>query len=174
MSRRCELTGVGPMVGHNVSHSNIKTKRRFLPALSPATLQSDALGQSFKLRVSNAALRTLDFKGGLDAFLVKARDEQLSPRALKIKRQLKAKLAENKAAWQVLERFDKPFITAFSDADPITRGGETVFQGRVPGARGVAHTTLKGGHFVQEDSPAEIAALLDDLVASLVQPEPAE
>jgi large subunit ribosomal protein L28 len=86
------------MVGHNVSHSNIKTKRRFLPALSPATLQSDALGQSFKLRVSNAALRTLDFKGGLDAFLVKARDEQLSPRALKIKRQLKAKLAEAKAA----------------------------------------------------------------------------
>ncbi len=86
------------MVGHNVSHSNIKTKRRFLPALSPATLQSDALGQSFRLRVSNAALRTLDFKGGLDAFLVKARDEQLSPRALKIKRQLKAKLAEAKAA----------------------------------------------------------------------------
>jgi large subunit ribosomal protein L28 len=86
------------MVGHNVSHSNIKTKRRFLPALSPATLQSDALGQSFRLRVSNAALRTLDFKGGLDAFLVKARDEQLSARALKIKRQVKAKLAEVKAA----------------------------------------------------------------------------
>ena len=86
------------MVGHNVSHSNIKTKRRFLPALSPATLQSDALGQSFRLRVSNAALRTLDFKGGLYAFLVKARDEQLSPRALKIKRQLKAKRAEAKAA----------------------------------------------------------------------------
>ena len=62
MSRRCELTGIGPMVGHNVSHSNIKTKRRFLPALSPATLQSEALGQTFKLRISNAALRTLDFK----------------------------------------------------------------------------------------------------------------
>lgn len=98
MSRRCELTGVGPMIGHNVSHSNIKTKRRFLPALSPATLQSDALGQSFRLRISNAALRTLDFRGGLDVFLVKARDEQLSPRALKIKRQLKAKLAEAKTA----------------------------------------------------------------------------
>lgn len=98
MSRRCELTGVGPMIGHNVSHSNIKTKRRFLPALSPATLQSDALGQSFRLRISNAALRTLDFRGGLDVFLVKARDEQLSPRALKIKRQLKAKLAETKTA----------------------------------------------------------------------------
>ncbi|WP_091742706.1 50S ribosomal protein L28 [Phenylobacterium immobile] len=98
MSRRCELTGVGPMIGHNVSHSNIKTKRRFLPALSPATLQSDALGQSFRLRVTNAALRTLDFRGGLDTFLVKARDEDLSPRALKIKRQLKAKLSEQAAA----------------------------------------------------------------------------
>ena len=81
------------MVGHNVSHSNIKTKRRFLPALSPATLQSEALGQSFKLRITNAALRTLDFKGGLDAFLTGAKDEDLSPRALKIKRAVKAKLA---------------------------------------------------------------------------------
>jgi large subunit ribosomal protein L28 len=98
MSRRCELTGVGPMVGHNVSHSNIKSKRRFLPALSPATLQSEALGQAFTLRITNAALRTLDFKGGLDAFLLKARDENLSARALKIKRQLKAKLGEQPAA----------------------------------------------------------------------------
>ena len=86
------------MVGHNVSHSNIKTKRRVLPALAPVTLQSDALGQSFKLRITNAALRTLDFRGGLDTFLVKANDEDLSPRALKIKRQLKAKLAETAAA----------------------------------------------------------------------------
>ncbi len=93
MSRRCELSGVGPMVGHNVSHSNIKTKRRFLPALAPASLQSDALGQTFRLRVTNATLRTLDYKGGLDAFLVTAKDENLSSRALKIKRQLKAKLA---------------------------------------------------------------------------------
>ncbi|MEO8115394.1 MAG: 50S ribosomal protein L28 [Phenylobacterium sp.] len=98
MSRRCELTGVGPMSGHNVSHSNIKTKRRFLPALSPATLQSDALGMSFRLKISNAALRTLDFRGGLDVFLLKAKDEALSPRALKIKRQVKAKLAEQPAA----------------------------------------------------------------------------
>lgn len=97
MSRRCELTGVGPMVGHNVSHSNIKTKRRFLPNLATASLQSEALGQSFSLKISNAALRTLDFKGGLDAFLMGARDENLSPRALKIKRQLKAKVAEKAA-----------------------------------------------------------------------------
>ncbi|WP_337188906.1 50S ribosomal protein L28 [Phenylobacterium sp.] len=94
MSRRCELTGVGPMVGHNVSHSNIKTKRRFMPNLTAVTVPSEALGQSFTLRITNAALRTLDFKGGLDVVLLKARDEVLSARALKIKRQVKAKLAE--------------------------------------------------------------------------------
>jgi len=93
MSRRCELTGVGPMIGHNVSHSNIKTKRRFLPALKAAKLQSEALGQSFTLKITNAALRTLDFRGGLDAFLVKASDDELSLRARRIKRQVKAKLA---------------------------------------------------------------------------------
>jgi len=93
MSRRCELTGVGPMVGHNVSHSNAKTKRRFLPALSPASLHSDAMGQTYKLRISNAALRTVDYKGGLDAFLLGAHDEKLSTRALKIKKQVKAKQA---------------------------------------------------------------------------------
>ena len=98
MSRRCELTGVGPMVGHNVSHSNIKTKRRFLPSLKTVKVTSEALGQTFSLRISNAALRTLDYKGGLDVFLAGARDEQLSPRALKIKRQVKAKLAAAQTA----------------------------------------------------------------------------
>lgn len=98
MSRRCELTGVGPMVGHNVSHSNVKTKRRFLPALKAVRLRSDALGQAFNLKISNAALRTLDFRGGLDVYLIKVSDDLLSPRALKIKRQLKAKLASAQAA----------------------------------------------------------------------------
>jgi large subunit ribosomal protein L28 len=98
MSRRCELSGVGPMIGHNVSHSNIKTKRRFLPALAETSLQSEALGQSFRLKVTNAVLRTLDFKGGLDAYLVGAKDELLSARALKIKKQVKAKLASQQAA----------------------------------------------------------------------------
>ena len=98
MSRRCELTGVGPMVGHSVSHSNIKTKRRFLPSLKAVSLRSDALGQDVRLRISNAALRTLDFKGGLDTYIVKASDEVLSPRAQKLKRQIKAKQAENAAA----------------------------------------------------------------------------
>src|SRR4051812_11416554 len=98
MSRRCELTGVGPMVGHNVSHSNIKTKRRFLPALAETTLQSDSLGQGFRLRITNSALRTLDTRGGLDVFLLKAKDENLSARALKIKKQVKAKMAAQVAA----------------------------------------------------------------------------
>jgi len=98
MSRRCELTGVGPIVGHSVSHSNIKTKRRFLPSLRETALQSEALNQSFRLKITNAALRTLDFKGGLDAFLVKASDEKLSLRARRLKKQIKAKLAEQSAA----------------------------------------------------------------------------
>ncbi len=86
------------MVGHNVSHSNTKTKRRFLPNLAPVNLASDVLGQSFKLRITNAALRTIDFRGGLDPFLVKAKDEQLSAKALKIKKQVKAKMAQAVAA----------------------------------------------------------------------------
>jgi large subunit ribosomal protein L28 len=88
MSRRCELTGKGVMSGHNVSHSNIKTKRRYLPNLNAVTLMSEALGRSFRLRIAAAALRTVDHRGGLDAFLMKARDEELSPRALDIKREL--------------------------------------------------------------------------------------
>ncbi len=98
MSRRCELTGVGPMVGHSVSHSNIKTKRRFLPSLKAVALHSEAMGQSYRLRITNAALRTLDFKGGLDAYIVKASDDILSPKAQKLKRQIKAKQAETAAA----------------------------------------------------------------------------
>jgi len=97
MSRRCELTGVGPMVGHSVSHSNIKTKRRFLPSLRQINLQSEALNATFRLKISNAALRTLDFKGGLDAFIVKADDANLSIRARRIKKQIKDKLAEQAA-----------------------------------------------------------------------------
>ncbi len=88
MSRVCELTGKGPMTGNNVSHANNKTKRRFLPNLNDVTLMSDALGRSFKLRVSASALRTVDHRGGLDAFLAKAKDAELSPKALKIKKDI--------------------------------------------------------------------------------------
>jgi large subunit ribosomal protein L28 len=97
MSRRCELTGVGPMVGHSVSHSNVKTKRRFLPSLRQINLASDVLGTTFRLKISNAALRTLDYKGGLDAFIVKADDADLSIRARRLKKQIKDKLAETAA-----------------------------------------------------------------------------
>jgi large subunit ribosomal protein L28 len=98
MSRRCELTGKGPLSGHKVSHSNIKTKRRFLPNLVNVTLMSDALGRSVKLRISANALKTVDHRGGLDAFLKKAHADELSPKALKLKQQIDKKSAETKAA----------------------------------------------------------------------------
>ena len=94
MSRRCELTGKGPMVGNNVSHANNKTKRRFLPNLNDVSLQSEALGRAVKLRISASALRTVDHRGGIDAYLLKARDAELSPNALKIKRDVEKALAE--------------------------------------------------------------------------------
>jgi large subunit ribosomal protein L28 len=97
MSRVCELTGKGPMVGNNVSHANNKTKRRFLPNLNDVTLQSESLGRGFKLRISAAALRTVDHRGGLDAFLAKAKDSELSPKALKIKKDI-AKSSASAAA----------------------------------------------------------------------------
>ena len=93
MSRRCELTGKSAQVGHKVSHSNIKTKRRFLPNLLNVTMISDALGRQVRLRVSANALKTVDRRGGLDAFLMKAKAEELSPKALEIKRQVQKKLA---------------------------------------------------------------------------------
>ena len=73
----------------------------------------------------------------------------------------------NRRAWAALERFEKPFLTAFSDADPITRGGERAFQSRVPGARGLEHPTIRGaGHFLQEDRGEELAKLVADFVRS--------
>ena len=88
MSRRCELSGKGPMVGNNVSHANNKTKRRFLPNLQEVTLESESLGRSFRLRISNHALRSVDHRGGFDAFLAKAKDEELSSDALAIKKEI--------------------------------------------------------------------------------------
>ena len=86
MSRRCDLTGKGVLVGHKVSHSNRKSKRRFLPNLCNITFRSDILGRSVRLRVSANAVKTVDHRGGLDAFLVKAKAEELSPEALAFKR----------------------------------------------------------------------------------------
>ncbi|MCP5071798.1 MAG: 50S ribosomal protein L28 [Rhodobacteraceae bacterium] len=88
MSRRCEFTGKGPMSGNNVSHAKNRTRRRFLPNLNDVTLASDALGRSFKFRISASALRTVDHRGGLDAFLAKAKDAELSEAALKVKKDI--------------------------------------------------------------------------------------
>lgn len=85
MSRRCELTGKTLMRGHNVSHANNKTRRTFAPNLHAAKLASDVLGRSFRLRLSMHALRSVDHRGGLDAFLQKAADQDLSPRVRRIK-----------------------------------------------------------------------------------------
>jgi large subunit ribosomal protein L28 len=92
MSRRCELTAKGPMVGNKVSHSNTKTKRRFLPNLCNVTFISDALGRNVRLRVSTNAIKSVDHRGGLDAFLLKAKADVLSPRALDLKRAIEKKL----------------------------------------------------------------------------------
>ena len=85
MSKKCELTGKIPMKGHNVSHANNKTKRRFLPNLKKVTFKSDILKKNIKLNVTNAALRTVDFKGGLDKYLLSAKNSKLSNKVKKIK-----------------------------------------------------------------------------------------
>lgn len=93
MSRRCELTGKGVLAGNNVSHANNKSRRRFLPNLCQVTLISDALGQRISMRISAAALRSVEHVGGLDAFLLKASASDLSPRLQLIKRQVTRKQA---------------------------------------------------------------------------------
>ena len=93
MAWRCELTGKARQIGHRVSHSNRKTKRQFKPNLLNVTLMSDALGRSIRLRVSANALKTVDHRGGLDAFLLKAKDTELSRRVLELKRQVVKKRA---------------------------------------------------------------------------------
>ena len=100
MARRCELTGKGVLTGNNVSHANNKTRRRFLPNLCDVTLMSDALGRSFRLKVSAQALRTVEHRGGLDAFLKKAKSDELSDRARKIKRDVQraSEIANEEAA----------------------------------------------------------------------------
>ena len=98
MSRRCELTGKTIQVGHNVSHANNKTKRVFRPNLQTISLASEALGQVYKLKICMSALRTVDRTGGLDAFLLKAKDDGLSVRALRLKRLIAKKSAAAAAA----------------------------------------------------------------------------
>jgi large subunit ribosomal protein L28 len=97
MARRCELTGKGTQVGHNVSHANNKTKRIYRPNLQQVNLASELLGNSYVLKISMNALRTVDKTGGLDPFLLKAKESVLSPKALRLKRAI-AKKAAQKAA----------------------------------------------------------------------------
>ena len=94
MARRCELTGKAVQAGNNVSHAHNKTRRRFLPNLCDVHLMSDSLGQSYSFKVSASALRSVEHRGGLDEFLKKARDTELSLKARRIKRQIKKKVAE--------------------------------------------------------------------------------
>jgi large subunit ribosomal protein L28 len=91
MSKKCELTGVSPLKGHNVSHSNNKTKRRFLPNLKKVKFTSDILKKSINLNITISALRTVDFKGGLDKYLKKAKKNILSKKAKKLKSSILAK-----------------------------------------------------------------------------------
>jgi large subunit ribosomal protein L28 len=93
MSRRCDLTGKGVLVGHKVSHSNIKTKRRFLPNLLNVTMISDTLGRSVKLKVSANALKTVDQRGGLDAYLLSAKNDALAPKMRDLKKAIEKKQA---------------------------------------------------------------------------------
>jgi large subunit ribosomal protein L28 len=93
MARRCELTGKGVMTGNNVSHALNRTRRRFLPNLLNVTLLSETLGRPVKLRICAAALRTVEHRGGLDAFLLKANDDDLSPNALALKKEVRAAVA---------------------------------------------------------------------------------
>ena len=97
MSRRCELTGKGPQVGNNVSHANNKTKRIYRPNLQHIALASELLGNSYKLKISMNALRSVDRNGGLDPFILKSKDAVLSTKALRLKRAIARKAAEKAA-----------------------------------------------------------------------------
>lgn len=93
MARRCMITGKGVQAGNNVSHANNRTRRRFLPNLQPASLQSDTLGENVRMRISTAALRTIEKNGGLDSWLLGTSNAKLTPEALRLKRRIVKKAA---------------------------------------------------------------------------------
>lgn len=97
MARRCTITGKGVLTGNNVSHANNKTRRRFLPNLQKVSFLSDALGLLIQLRLSTRAIRTIEFHGGLDSYLIKAKKNSLSPRILSIKKSIEKKLSKKEA-----------------------------------------------------------------------------
>jgi large subunit ribosomal protein L28 len=98
MARRCELTGKDAQAGNNVSHANNKTRTRFMPNLCNVSLMSDAMGLTYRFRISAIALKSVEHNGGLDAFLMKAANDKLSVKALKLKRSIAKKIDAQKAA----------------------------------------------------------------------------
>lgn len=98
MAKRCELTGTGPMSGNNVSHSNRKTRRRFVPNIQAVSIASEVLGRSFSLRVTAATIRTIDHNGGLDSYLTSTSDTKLTIEAVRLKRMIKKAIAEKPVA----------------------------------------------------------------------------
>ena len=97
MARRCALSGKGVQTGNNVSHAHNKTRRRFIPNLHPASIMSDALGKTVRLKLCVQTLRTIEHKGGLDAYLLGARDAKLSPEGRRLKRRVRKALAQKGA-----------------------------------------------------------------------------
>lgn len=88
MTKQCAITGKGVMTGNNVSHSNRKSRRRFMPNVQNVTLTSDVLGQSIRMRVTTSTLRSIDHNGGLDGFLLKTHSSKLSEEARKLKKRI--------------------------------------------------------------------------------------
>ena len=122
MARRCELTGKAVQTGNSVSHANNKSRRRFLPNLSEVTLVSDALGQKVHLRITAHALRSVEHRGGIDAFLLKARDSELSLRARRLKKTI-AKKVEAAAAAGGFVAFGSPIRRTLLRRAPGRRRG---------------------------------------------------
>ena len=103
----------------------------------------------------------------LDAYRAPFPDERYAAGARVMPTLVRSQQASNRKAWKVLQKFDKPFLTTFSDSDRVTSGGEKVFQERVPGAKDQPHTIIKrAGHFLQEDAPEQLATLINGLIAS--------
>ena len=138
MSRRCELTGIAVQTGNKVSHSNRRTRTRFLPNLCQVTLISDALGRAVRLRVAAAALRSVEHRGGLDNFLLKARDSELSEGAVALKRQIVKKRAEAEASEAPRRpefRRPEPLAFPFSVSPPPPAGRGDFHLRECPAAR---------------------------------------
>ncbi len=98
MARRCDFTGKGVQAGNNVSHAKNRTRRRFLPNLQESSLMSDALGQTVQVRLTTNAIRTVEKRGGLDAYLLSTADADLGKKALVLKRRIKKKAAAQQSA----------------------------------------------------------------------------